>query len=79
MSSLLTLLSLAEARENDENFKSALDLMFLQIEEGKKYKQNDGSSPDTAGNAGLSRSFGTKQAITAGLGCPVSSSATPTA
>ena len=62
MSSLLTLLSLAEARENDENFKSALDLMFLQIEEGKKYKQNDGSSPDTAGNAGLSRSFGTKQA-----------------
>ena len=62
MSSLLTLLSLAEARENDENFKSALDLMFLQIEEGKKYKQNDGSSPDVAGNAGLSRSFGTKQA-----------------
>lgn len=53
MSSLLTLLSLAEARENDENFKSALDLMFLQIEEGKKYKQNDGSSPDAAGNAGL--------------------------
>ena len=41
MSSLLTLLSLAEARENDENFKSALDLMFLQIEEGKKYKQNE--------------------------------------
>ena len=36
--------------------------MFLQIEEGKKYKQNDGSSPDAAGNAGLSRSFGTKQA-----------------
>ena len=62
MSSLLTLLSLAEARENDENFKSALDLMFLQIEEGKKYKQNDGTSPDTAGTAGLSRSFGTKQA-----------------
>ena len=62
MSSLLTLLSLAEARENDENFKSALDLMFLQIEEGKKYKQNDGSSPDAAGTAGLSRSFGTKQA-----------------
>ena len=62
MSSLLTLLSLAEARENDENFKSALDLMFLQIEKGKKYMQNDGSSPDAAGNAGLSRSFGTKQA-----------------
>lgn len=28
MSSLLTLLSLAEARENDENFKSALDLIY---------------------------------------------------
>ena len=37
MSSLLTLLSLAEARENDENFKSALDLMFVQIEKGKTY------------------------------------------
>ena len=30
MSSLLTLLSLAEARENDENFKSALDLISLR-------------------------------------------------
>lgn len=37
MSSLLTLLSLAEARENDENFKSALDFMFVQIEKGKTY------------------------------------------
>ena len=62
LKSLAVLLSIADARENDENFKSALDLMFLQIEEGKKYKQNDGSSPDAAGNAGLSRSFGTKQA-----------------
>ena len=36
LSSLLTLLSMAEARENDENFKSPLDLLFLQIEEGKR-------------------------------------------
>lgn len=32
------LLSLADARENDENFKSALDLMFVQIEKGKTYR-----------------------------------------
>lgn len=37
LESLAVLLSLAEARENDENFKSALDLMFVQIEEGKAY------------------------------------------
>ena len=29
--------SLADARENDEDFKSALDLMFVQIEKGKTY------------------------------------------
>ena len=40
---LLTLLDLAEAREDDENFKSALDLMFLQIEEGWKYVEQEGS------------------------------------
>lgn len=34
LSSLLTLLSMAEARENDENFRSALDLMFLQMQGG---------------------------------------------
>ena len=34
---LLTLLSLAEAREDDENFQSALDLMFKEIETGKMY------------------------------------------
>ena len=37
LKSLAVLLSLAEARENDENFKSALDLMFVQIEKGKTY------------------------------------------
>ena len=37
LKSLAVLLSLAEARENVENFKSALDLMFVQIEKGKTY------------------------------------------
>ena len=37
LKSLAVLLSLAEARENDENFKSVLDLMFVQIEKGKTY------------------------------------------
>ena len=37
LKSLAVLLSLAEARENDENFKSSLDLMFVQIEKGKTY------------------------------------------
>lgn len=59
LSSLLTLLSMAEARENDENFRSALDLMFLQIEEGKKYMpEGSGDASGQAGASGLSRSFG---------------------
>ena len=37
LESLAVLLSLADARENDENFKSALDLIFVQIEKGKTY------------------------------------------
>ena len=38
MESLAALLSLADARENDEDFKSALDLLFVQIEEGEAYR-----------------------------------------
>ena len=37
LESLAALLSLADARENDEDFKSGLDLLFVQIEEGKAY------------------------------------------
>ena len=37
LKSLSVLLSIADARENDENFKSVLDLMFVQIEKGKTY------------------------------------------
>ena len=35
LKSLAVLLSGADARENDEDFKSALDLLFVQIEEGR--------------------------------------------
>lgn len=38
LESLSVLLSIADARENDENFKSVLDLMFVQIEKGKTYR-----------------------------------------
>lgn len=56
MPSLLTLLSLAEARENDEAFLSALDLIFLEIEEGKSYVElADGAAK--RGKGGLSREF----------------------
>ena len=37
LESLAALLSIDDARENDENSESALDLMFVQIEEGKAY------------------------------------------
>lgn len=56
--SLLTLLSMAEARENDENYKSPLDLLFLQIEEGKRYIKSDGGTAAST-PTGLSRSFAT--------------------
>ena len=38
LKSLAALLSIADARENDEDFKSALDLIFVQIEKGKTYR-----------------------------------------
>jgi hypothetical protein len=37
---LLTLLSLAEASENDEKFESPLDMLFKEIETGKAYRKN---------------------------------------
>lgn len=54
LSGVLTLLSMAEAREGDESFKSPLDLLFLQIETGKKYKKREGGQQRPA-SAGLSR------------------------
>lgn len=59
---LLTLLTLAEARENDENYKSPLDLIFLQIEEGKRYitQNNPSQNPfGTTATRTLSREFST--------------------
>ncbi len=47
LSGLLTLLSMAEAREDDEDFMSPLDLIFMQIEEGRKYVSSDGSGEDS--------------------------------
>ena len=37
LESLAVLIARADARENDEDFKSGLDLLFVQIEEGKAY------------------------------------------
>ena len=41
---LLDLLAMAKVSEKDENFKSPLDLLFEQIETGKKYKRVSGSA-----------------------------------
>ena len=59
LSGLLTLLSLAEAREDDENFKSPLDLLFLQIEDGKRYMQTGAqpTGPTSRTPTGLTRSL----------------------
>ena len=54
---------MAEARENDENFKSPLDLLFLHLVEGKRYIPNEGGAPaPSMGISGLSRNFGTGNA-----------------
>ena len=57
LSGLLTLLSLAEAREEEENFMSALDLIFYQIETGKRFARNVGPVDGTPKKGGLSRDF----------------------
>lgn len=64
LSGVLTLLSMAEAREEDENFKSALDLMFLQIEDGKKYTQSAGGtgSAESGSTADVERERGVASA-----------------
>ena len=37
LSGLVTLLSLAKAKENDEDYESPLDLLFKEVETGKRY------------------------------------------
>lgn len=63
LSGLLTLLSMAEAKEDDESFNSPLDLMFMQIERGKKYQKI--SSPhgmeDEPGNFSSDRRVSTSR------------------
>lgn len=61
LSSLLTLLSLAQASENDENFQSPLDLLFRQIEEGKRYQNTGTTTQVTPVSSGLSRGFNSNQ------------------
>lgn len=46
LSGLLTLLDMAEAKEENENFKSPLDLLFKQIEEGGKWVKKDDGARD---------------------------------
>lgn len=48
LSGLLTLLSLAEAKEDDENFESPLDLLFKEIETGKCIKKINSTSSTSA-------------------------------
>ena len=57
LSGLLTLLSLAEAREEEENFMSALDLIFYQIETGKRFARTVGAAGAPRRKGGLSRDF----------------------
>lgn len=54
---LLTLLSMAEAREENEDYLSPLDLIFKEIETGKRYVK---TGQESAGLSGLSRSVGGK-------------------
>lgn len=54
---LLTLLSLAEAREENEDYLSPLDLIFKEIETGKRYVKAEGQQNEVSV---LSRSVGSK-------------------
>lgn len=56
LSGLLTLLSMAEAKEDDEDFLSPLDLLFMQVEKGKVYVPK--SEGDSAADAAASLAVG---------------------
>ncbi|MBQ9043032.1 MAG: type IV secretory system conjugative DNA transfer family protein [Eggerthellaceae bacterium] len=43
LSGLVTLLSLAKAKESDEDYKSPLDLLFEEVETGKRYVKAPGT------------------------------------
>ena len=43
LSGLVTLLSLAKAKESDEDYKSPLDLLFEEVETGKRYVKAPGA------------------------------------
>lgn len=44
LSGLITLLALAKAKEADEDYLSPLDLLFKEVETGRKYKERAGAS-----------------------------------
>ena len=44
LSGLITLLALAKAKETDEDYLSPLDLLFKEIETGRKYQQREGAA-----------------------------------
>ena len=54
LSGLVTLLSLAKAKESDEDYRSPLDLLFEEVETGKRYvkgaKAADGYDPTRRGS-----------------------------
>lgn len=57
--SLLKLIAMAKAKEGDESYRSPLDLLFLQIQDGKRYIENAGAGQPvgTPKAGGLSRSL----------------------
>lgn len=48
LSGLVTLLSLAKAKESDEGYMSPLDLLFYEVESGMRYVEAPGSGPRAA-------------------------------
>lgn len=56
LSGLLTLLSLAEAKEENENYQSPLDLLFKELETGIHYEMAPSSTPSGA-SSGSGRSI----------------------
>ena len=59
ISGLMTLLSLAKAREDDEDYMSPLDLLFYEVETGMRYVEAPGGAD--AGDDPLSRKSGASQ------------------
>lgn len=57
ISGLITLLALAKAKENNEDYLSPLDLLFEEIETGRKYVERKGTTQTQAFDAFKRRSY----------------------